>query len=151
MLRRTAPPLTRWLPVLVIALCCSCNSSRRLYPVHGYVLVNGEPAEGARIMFHPVDDAPGPVAILRPSAPVEADGSFRLGSYKPKDGAPVGEYLITIDWLPPGFTREQAREYEAKQINPDKLAGRYAKAKTSGLRATVKEGSNELEAFQLKR
>jgi hypothetical protein len=150
MLHRDRHALAKLLPVLVIALCCSCGSGRRLYPVHGYVFANGKPAEGARIMFHPVDDTPGEVPVIRPSAMVDADGSFHLASYTAKDGAPPGEYQVTIDWLPPGFTRQQAHEYEAKQMNPDKLGSRYAKAKSSGLRATVTEGPNELEPFQLK-
>ena len=151
MVRGIKDALSRLAPVVLLVLCCSCGPGRKLYPVHGHVFVDGQPAEGARVMLHPVEANLGGPDIIRPSAMVEADGSFRLGSYKPRDGAPAGEYLVTVDWLPPGFTREQAREYEAKQVNPDKLGSRYSKAKTSGLHATVKEGPNELETFQLKK
>jgi hypothetical protein len=150
MIREIAHALLRFAVVLTLVFGCSCGSGRRLYPVHGYVFVDGKPAVGARVMFHPVNDQPSVSGVIRPSGMVEADGSFQLGSSKPKDGAPAGEYRVTVDWLPPGFTRQQAHEFEAKQVNPDKLGGRYAKAQTSGLRATVTAGVNELEAFQLK-
>jgi len=66
------------------------------------------------------------------------DGAFRLSTYDPNDGAPAGEYYVSVIWPTDG------REDE------DKLNGRYRDPKTSQLTATVKEGSNELKAFRLK-
>ncbi len=126
--------------LLVVVLCCGCGPKRKpVYPVRGKVFLAGQPTEGALVIFHPVDDPDVPP--LRPSGTVAADGSFTLSSYVLKDGAPVGEYRVTILWVPELSTNPNA---------PDKLQGRYADPKTSGLRAQVKAEPNELPPFELK-
>jgi hypothetical protein len=110
------------------------------------VFVAGKPAAGATVVFHPVEGLDQ--RILRPAGVVQEDGSFTLRCYDPqicptpKDGAPAGEYRVTVNWLPPDYA-------EYRNILPDKLQGRYVDPKTSGLRATVKAEPNELPAFQL--
>jgi hypothetical protein len=135
---------------LGVLLSSSCASKRKLYPVRGQVFAGGKPAAGALVVFQPADD-PSPQA-LRPSGQVEADGSFTLSSYspaegQPRDGAPAGEYRVSISWFPPN-----AKELLGKNgitMVPDRLGGRYGDPKTSGLQAKVSEGTNELPAFQL--
>src|SRR5262249_26577163 len=95
----------RSLAAMVIAFCCSsCQDGKRLYPVRGHVFVNGKPADGLRIVFHPQDDSDS--NALRPSATVLPDGSFTLRSYLVKErvlkeGAPAGQYQVTCVWYPP--------------------------------------------------
>jgi hypothetical protein len=77
---------------LSLALLCgfACSSGKRkLYPVRGKVLCEGEPAEDAIVTLHALDVSQ-PMAQV-PSARVKADGSFALGTYEPNDGAPPGE------------------------------------------------------------
>jgi hypothetical protein len=131
---------------VLLALGTSCQKAgKQYYPVHGRVLVDGKPAEGAVVVLHPADD-PG-MRALRPSAIVQADGSFSVRSYDPyvcptpQDGAPVGDYFIAINWFPPGVERSD--------VIPDKLHNRYGNPTTSGLRVQVKEEPNQLRAFEL--
>jgi hypothetical protein len=132
--------------VAVALLCSSCQRGKVIYPVRGQVFVASKPAEGALVVFHPADST-DPQALL-PSGVVSADGSFTLRCYDPQicptptDGAPAGDYLITITWLPANYA-------EYRNVLPDKLQGRYSDPKTSGLRATVKTEPNDLPAFQL--
>ena len=129
-----------------LVLCSACQKGQPFYPVRGQVFVAGKPAEEALVVFHPVEDTDPPA--LRPSARVQADGSFTLRSYDPKtcptpkDGAPAGEYRVTVTWVPANYT-------EYRNVLPDKLQGRYSDPKTSGLRAVVKGEPNELPPFQL--
>ena len=139
-------PLLVW---LLIALCGSACGGRRFYPVRGQVLVDGKPAHGVTIIFHPLSNAdPHPV---QPSAIVDADGSFELHSYVVqdralKDGAPAGQYQVSCIWYPPDL-----QQYLGRMENlPDKLQGKYADPKKSGLRAEVREGPTELPPFELK-
>lgn len=137
--------LLPWGVLGVVVLCPACQKGPRYYPVHGQVFLDGQPAEGALVVFHPAAD-PGPQA-LRPFAYVQADGSFTLRTYSPADGtttdgAPPGDYLVAINWFPPNV-----RDY--RSVIPDKLQGRYGDPKTSGLRAQVREEPNELPPFQL--
>lgn len=127
------------------ALATSCQKSEPYYPVHGHVLVDGQPAEGALVVFHPSGDA-SPRA-LRPSAIVQTDGSFSVRSYDPlvcptpRVGAPAGAYVIAINWFPPGVARSD--------VIPDRLHNRYGDPTTSGLRVQVQEEPNQLRAFEL--
>ena len=91
--------------------------------------------------------APKPV---QPSAIVRADGSFELRSYLVqervvKEGAPAGQYLVTCTWYPPDLEK-----YLGMEKLPDKLLGKYADPKSSGLRADVPGAPTELPPFQLK-
>src|SRR5437868_3248036 len=99
----------------------SCKGTRACYPVTGKVFVNGKPAEGVTIVFHPVDD-PDPEPA-QPSAVVQADGSFTLKSYFVKDrvlkeGSPAGKFRVTCVWYP-----EDLHKHLGQEILPDKLQG----------------------------
>jgi len=141
----------RWL-LIVSGLCAAggCSSSsphdiknpKAVHPVVGKVFVSNKPAVGAFVLLVPVNDAaenPDP----RPRAEVKEDGTFALSTYKDSDGAPVGDYVVTIRW--PGGVRPDGSEEPA-----DKLMGRYSDAATTKLRATVKEGPNEFPRFDLR-
>jgi hypothetical protein len=94
------------------------------------------------VVFHAADSANAPEIL--PSSRVGADGSFTLSSYVSGDGAPAGQYLVTVDWL---GTKEEANPKTG--VLPNKLPSRYSDPKTSTLHAEVREGTNELPAFQL--
>ena len=60
---------------------------------------------------------------------VEADGSFKLSTYAGFDGAPLGEYQVTVT-----LGKSSVKNLPAK----------YAKTATSGLTATIQAGKNEI-------
>src|SRR5205823_7271227 len=98
--RGTRSPLRARLWVLACycaIILCGCGSRTSLYSVRGEVFFNGKPAEGALVVFHPVEDKDG--KATRPRGTVEGDGSFTLSSHAKGDGAPAGEYIVTINWL----------------------------------------------------
>src|SRR5262249_17394846 len=119
-----------------------CAGPKRppVHPVRGQVLFLGRPTPGAFVAFHPLDsqvkDVPHPIAYA------DADGRFALGTYGAHDGAPAGEYAITVVWW---AAVQLANAQEGDAIAPtNRLPARYSDAKTSGLRASVREGNNEL-------
>ena len=93
------------------------------YPVRGRAFFDGVPMPGAVVTLTPEKGKGkgGPTGI------VEADGSFRLTTYTAFDGAPEGEYLVSVSW------REGGKSL---------LPAHYATAAKSGLQATVKAGEN---------
>lgn len=134
---------------LLIALCgCGDSDDRRLavYPVTGKVTVKGQPAEGAEVVFVTADEAlrgpghPLPTGIAGP------DGNFKLSSYAVNDGAPAGEYEVTIVW--PAMAKEEEAGAES-QSTGDRLKSRYAAPGHSGLKATVDASPTELPPFDL--
>ncbi len=54
-----------------------------LLPVTGTINVNGKPASGAHVTFHPVDATSG----VTPCGIVDESGQFQLTTYSPEDGA----------------------------------------------------------------
>jgi len=120
-------------------LAASCSSpagdQKPVFPVRGQVFYQDKPAAGAFILFVPVNE-PAEPKDPRPRATVEKDGSFALSTYGDKDGAPAGEYIVTVTW--PGPEQD------------DRLQGHYADKGKKLLRATVKEAPNDLPVFKLK-
>lgn len=142
--RLPAPP-ARALIGLALALAalllasCAGNQRKPVYRVHGKVIVDGKPAAGATVFFYPMEPAPDAIA---PYGVTDADGSFALTTYTTFDGAPAGEYIITIRW--PGPPKQSDQEQ-----GPDRLQGRFDNPKTSPLRATVEKKANALLPFQV--
>ena len=101
------------------------------------VLVNGQPASQANVVFHHVDKW-GDRSIV-PQAWTDDEGRFVLSTYDVEDGAPAGDYQVVVTWP----------AYKLKTLGPDKLGGKYAKAETSGLKAHIDQGKNELPPFNL--
>jgi hypothetical protein len=128
----------RLAPAVAALLIASCGGGPKLYPVRGKVLYLDQPAEGATVVFQPVNSGPD---SAMPSGTVGADGMFTLRTHPHGEGAPAGEYVVVVTWLPPN-----AREFETP---PNKLPGKYSSPTDSPLRATVKPGTNELEPFRL--
>lgn len=122
--------------------CGGSESGPPIYPTSGKVLVDGKPAAKARVTFHALNGPAG--AALQPIAIAEADGSFRPSTRLSYDGAPAGDYAVTVVW--PKVTMDHGEAIEG----PDLLRGRYGDPARSGLKATIKEGENDLPPLQLK-
>ena len=68
-------------------LSCGDGKDRQaVYPVRGQVFVQGKPAAGALVMFHPLNDADSQTE--RPHGQADQDGVFVLSTYGAHDGAP---------------------------------------------------------------
>ncbi len=114
---------------------------KSVVPVGGKVFYRGSPAAGAEIVFPRLDAAtkkPAESARGR----VEADGSFRLTTYRAFDGALAGEYQVSITWYPPTSVRGGPR-------GANRLPDRYARPETSKLTATVESGGPSEFVFEL--
>jgi hypothetical protein len=134
--------LSRLVPALLLLLAgASCSTTppenrKPVFPVRGQVFVQDKPAVGAFVLLIPLHEPAQPIDP-RPRGQVENDGSFTLSTYDANDGAPAGDYVVTITW-PGGEDPE------------DKLLGRYSDRARSKLRATVRAGPNELPPFRLR-
>jgi hypothetical protein len=135
-----------WLAALagLVSLASSCSKSGDLppvYPVRGTLAYNGEAVPGAFVVLHPLS-APG-IKNARPSARVAPDGTFRVGTFSAADGAPAGEYIVTVEWHKLVISGRDA------VAGPNVLPARYSSPKTSDLRIKVVDGTNELPPLQL--
>jgi len=127
--------------LFAVAGCGSEGKTIPVYPTSGRLLTDkGEPAAGATVSFHPVGRAE--VLPFVPHGGVGADGTFRLTSYAAGDGAPEGEYAVTVTW--------RTNSPEGDPIGPDRLKGKFADPKKPVGRVTVRAGENTLGPFELK-
>ena len=96
-----------------------CAEGIPQYAVHGKVVSKGQPATGAIVALHPKDKA----AVALPYAPrgiVDKDGSFVIGSRTKDDGAPEGDYAVTIIW-----PKDEDPQKQFDNTPPDRLKNRY--------------------------
>jgi hypothetical protein len=140
-------PTSRRLPaaLLAAALAAPGCGGPRLSPVRGQVFYKGEPAAGALLAFHPKGPAAAP---NRPTATVGPDGSFTVSTFAADDGAPDGEYGVTVVWLRPPAGAAKAIDPERAAGATDRLNGRYANPNSPKLTATVR-GDTTLPRFDL--
>lgn len=137
-------PGSPWLPpifaTLVLALSgCSRGVDDGLtkYPVHGQVLINGDPAEGVAVNFNNTDPkVPGNAA--RPVAVTDPDGRYTLSTNAEKDGAVEGEYVVTFFW-----------PSDDGPMPLDRLKSRFSDAARSAHKVRVEPKENDITPFRL--
>lgn len=139
---------------LILALLAGTGCSKQdgvpVFPVRGQVKFKGEPASGAFVVFHPVGAAPDPGASPVdeqpcPSALVKPDGSFELTTRQGGDGAPAGDYAVTLEWFKP------VQRNGAPEAGPNVIPPTYGKPESTPLKVTVKAESNDLPAWEVTR
>jgi hypothetical protein len=131
----------------VLSMLSSCAKADRkpVYRVHGRVFdANNRPATGALVILHPVDTSDR--KPVKPLAYVDEQGAFALTTYAQGDGAPEGEYAVTIEWR-----EKSATPFAAQKEGEDRLHGRYGNPKTSNLRVKIeKQADNVLPPIQVR-
>jgi len=145
----------QWSVLLVTALCvagCGPDHGRlEPHPVSGQVLINGEPAAACTVVFVPVD--PDLKGQVMPGGNTLEDGSFQLTTHETGDGAPVGEYGVTLHWAAktwPTMEAEMRRDGDpVKPVGPDRLQGAFSSPDKSGVTVTIEAGENNLPPFRL--
>jgi len=133
---------------LVVLVGCGENKSLpgpEPQPVKGSVTYRGKPAAGFLVAFNPLEQWEG--ATFAPSAVTNADGRFELHSYADNDGAPVGEYAVTFQWLEQEVNPDDPDD---APVQFDRLRGAFSDPQRSQFKVTVSEGENTLEPFALK-
>lgn len=108
------------------------------YPARGSISINGEPPEGAVVELHATGEQPD-LRHSRPWGVVDQQGEFTLSTYRTGDGAPPGEYRVTVRW-PPDVSQPSLA---------DRLNGRYNDPQSSEFLVTIDEGDNELAKIEI--
>jgi hypothetical protein len=134
------------LAVTLVALTGCGGGTPPVEKAEGTVTVKGQPAAGALVVFHPKDagreNDPKPVATVRD------DGTFTLTTFADGDGAPAGEYGVTVVWNAKGKEAKLSLSSEGG-AGADRLGGRYGDPRQPKLSATVKKGEPNTFKFAL--
>lgn len=108
-------------------------------PVSGQILVDGEPMKDIWVKLHLEGATP---ETVQPAAQTDEEGKFKITTYIGGDGAPEGEYKITVEWL-------TWRQFGASWVGPNKLAGVCGDPKTTEFSVSVGSEPIELPAFDV--
>ncbi len=122
--------------MLVLVSGCSQQSAAPPVPVHpvtGQVTFNGKPAVGAAVVFH-AKAADG--QFPAPRAYTDSQGNYALSTFNGQDGAPAGEYAVTVELRAPVLKDGEL------VAGPNVIPQPYGSPKTTKLQVRVAEGSN---------
>ena len=120
-----------------LAGCClaGCGATAPAVEVHktsGTITFENHPIPGAFLVLHPKGELPPDVP--KPRAEVQPDGSFVATTFEPDDGAPAGEYVVTVEL-------QKVYQVGGEHIRSSNLLPlRYSSAQTSDLVVQVNEG-----------
>lgn len=114
-----------------------CGPDRpKTIDVHGFVTLDGDPVEGAAVLFSPAEGRPA-------TGTTDAQGKFELQTFEPGDGAVEGNHRVAVTLKnvtgvgadPDGLSGEVAPGgMQVTWIVPEK----YSSPTTSGLTVEVK-------------
>ncbi|AWM39950.1 hypothetical protein GobsT_16550 [Gemmata obscuriglobus] len=139
-----APPAARLAGALALltALGCGAGGPPPAQPTRGEVRLQGKPVAGAWVVLTATEG--DKARAMKPFGRTGPDGTFRLRTYEGEDGAPAGEYAVTITWPgPPPKGDPDATE------GPDRLKGRFADPAKARWKVQIAPGDNTLPAFVL--
>ncbi len=130
--------------LLVATGCDSSNGDRlKVHPVAGQITLDGSPLPNALVVLHPKDKS-NPLSIAA-RAQTDAQGNFKASTYDQGDGAPAGDYLVTVSF-------HQATETPDGIVpGPNLLSQQIAVPETTDIVVKVAEGPNQLQPIEVKR
>ena len=144
--RATRRPTFPILMLIAAAVCtttgCGETAPQRAatYPVSTRITYQGKPIPGAFVALHPKVPQPD---VPTPRANIGSDGQLKVTTYDTADGAPAGEYVLTIEWYKP---IKQGGDVVA---GPNIIPRKYASPKTSPVLIQVAEGHTSFPPIKL--
>ena len=136
-----------WVSVILCAFvssgCGNTQEGPETVPVRGTVTYQGQPLDGANVVFHPTDGS----TTLASQAVTDASGRFELATHvgvgKFKPGIVPGNYAVAITKL------DTASVSSTLAAPKDLLPKKYGDPKTSGLAAEVTAQQDNEFSFAL--
>lgn len=133
---------SRWLLPAILTVVLGCSEQVDMmpaYPVTGTVTYQGRPMPKAIITFYPVNQG---LVQVAPRGISDANGNYHLTTRTQGDGAPPGEYRVTIYWPEEPCP---ANPDDADPLPPDRLKNAYSHAEKSPLVVQVLNEQNNMD------
>ena len=134
---KTRFPLSRWYPLLVLAVGCS-SSGPEIARVEGRVLMDGKPLPNATVVFVPENGRPA-------GATTDENGHYVLNFAQGRKGAIPGTNMVRILTM-----RDAGQDENGQSIpgSPETVPARYNTETT--LEFNVEPKKNNIANFELK-
>lgn len=127
------------IPLLVVAGCSRGEVRLPTYAASGQLLsADGQPVPHALLVLHPVNDG---ATAPKPRATTDLEGKFQLTTYDTGDGAPEGNFIVTVEqWI-----RDDPNEPPKNHLPPA-----LSKKDSSDIRIAISKSENALEPIRLR-
>ncbi|MDX1928353.1 MAG: hypothetical protein SFV81_17630 [Pirellulaceae bacterium] len=112
------------------------------HPATGVVNFKGRPIVDAELTFFP-EDKSAPDSV-RPKAKSTAGGKFEVWTYVQGDGAPAGNYKVTV------VHNEVAVSKDTIVAKPNDLPEKFSKRDTTDIQVQIVAGKNEIPSIDIK-
>ena len=124
---------------------CGAKNADRLpvFPVEGLVTLNGQPLPNAFVVLHPKGTSDSRALAAR--GQTDQHGQFKVTTYDAGDGAPAGEYAVTVEY------HQLIGSGGSLEPGPNVLPPKYASPDATDLSVRVAEGPNTLPPIELRR
>jgi hypothetical protein len=140
---------------VVTVVGCGDGNKLKTYVVKGKITLEGEPLEGAQVIFTPVQEGG---EARSASGTTGADGTYTLQTQEGEPGAGTtpGEYKVTVKAYESVKTGRKVQGDEGYEMVDEvesvlKSPKRYSNAQTTDLTATVKAEKENMCDFDLKK
>lgn len=126
------------LVILVVLAIDGCSRAPDVCDVKGTLLINGKPAGGVYLVFHPTTVPKDQKELVEPTSIRTADdGAFFWQFTQP------GEYCVTMFW--PSVTKTPDEIIEG----PDRFKGKFAQKTSPVTSVSIKNGENLLSPIEI--
>lgn len=112
------------------------------FKVTGSVAIDGNIPDPPVLLVCHAKNASGGALEKSPSCTSKPDGTFEFITYRDGDGAPAGDYAVTVEWKEYDVIK---REYKAA----DKLKGRYSDPKKTEIELKVENKPVNMGTLEL--
>ena len=140
----TFPRSTLFMIAFAVTHCLGCSNKpdwhADTFPVTGTVTINGSPPLNAFLVLHTTDGSRLDSRGTTPTAIVDEKGDYSFTTYQKSDGAPVGQFALTLHW-PMSLTSPDAI---------DRLGEKYADPAKPLMNVDVIRGKNVIPPIDLK-
>lgn len=135
----------------VAASGCGKPGKPEAVPAGGKVAFRkSTPPVGALVVFHPSDAAREKQIGGKAFGKVGEDGTFQLTTYAEGDGAPEGEYGVTVDWRgKPGGKMSLGLGDGGGASGGPLLKPKYSDPKQPAFKVTVRKGEANAFTFEV--
>jgi hypothetical protein len=137
----------------MVILGCGEESSFKsivpVFPTSGKILYQGKPLAGVILIFHSTDVK----QKIKSQATTDEDGKFVATTFKTADGAPEGDYTITltVSSNESDSAREDAAiERKSRKEGPVRFPSKYQNPATSPLKVKVTKKQPDLGILEIK-
>jgi hypothetical protein len=131
---------TALLAVAVVGCGKAAPERVATHPAKGTITFKGQPTPGAFVTLHPKTPLEN---VPAPRANVGKDGSFEVTTFNGGDGAPEGDYIVTVQWYKP------VKNGNDVVAGPNVIPPKYGKPQTSSVVIHIAACENQLQPIKL--